>query len=91
MMLVCSALLMVGSWQQVLINWNNAAPVSGMPIGITHLAAFVSSIGLIAVVASHLWRVLAGRACADDLVQVVESEDRVPELPNAELPRENAR
>jgi TRAP-type C4-dicarboxylate transport system permease small subunit len=91
LMLVCSALLMVGSWQQVLINWNNAAPVSGMPIGITHLAAFVSSIGLIAVVASHLWRVLAGRARADDLVQVVESEDRVPELPNAELPRENAR
>lgn len=80
LMLFCSGLLLVGSWRQVLINWNNAAPVTGLPIALTHLAAFVCSIGLIVVVAGHLWRVLTGRARSDDLVQVVESEDIAPEI-----------
>lgn len=91
LMLGGSGLLLVGSWQQVLINWSNAAPVTGMPIAVTHLAAFVSSIGLVLVVGSHLWRVTTGKARTDDLVQVVESEDRVPQFPAAELPRETAR
>lgn len=79
LMLFCSGLLMIGSWKQVLINWGNAAPVSGLPIGLTHLAAFVSSIGLILVIGAHLLRVLTGRAGSQDLVQVVESEDIAPE------------
>ncbi|WP_207471128.1 TRAP transporter small permease [Paracoccus fontiphilus] len=80
LMLFCSGLLMVGSWKQVLINWGNAAPVSGLPIGLTHLAAFVCSIGLVLVIGAHLWRVLTGRAGSRDLVQVVESEDLAPEI-----------
>jgi TRAP-type C4-dicarboxylate transport system permease small subunit len=80
LMLFCSGLLLIGSWKQVLINWGNAAPVSGLPIGLTHLAAFVSSIGLILVIGAHLLRVLTGRAGSQDLVQVVESEDIAPEI-----------
>ncbi|MCZ0963378.1 TRAP transporter small permease [Paracoccus benzoatiresistens] len=80
LMLFCSGLLMVGSWKQVLINWGNAAPVTGLPIGLTHLAAFVCSIGLVIVIGAHLWRVLTGRAGSRDLVQVVESEDLAPEI-----------
>lgn len=78
-MLLCSGLLMAGSWKQVLINWGNAAPVTGLPIGLTHLAAFVGSIGLIIVIGAHLWRVLTDRARGGDLVQVVESEDLPPQ------------
>ncbi len=75
LMLFCSGLLLVGSWKQVVINWGNAAAVTGLPIGLTHLAAFLCSIGLIIVIGGHLWRVLTGRAGTSDLVQVVESED----------------
>lgn len=76
LMLFCSGLLMIGSWKQVVINWGNLAPVTGLPLGITHLAAFVSGLGMTIVIAAHLWRVLSGRAQSADLVQVVESEDR---------------
>jgi TRAP-type C4-dicarboxylate transport system permease small subunit len=91
LMLLCSGLLLIGSWRQVLINWGNAAPVSGMPIAITHLAAFVSSIGLIIVIGAHLWRVVTGTARVGDLVQVVDSEDRVPETRTSEIHSEAAR
>lgn len=80
MMLFCSGLLLIGSWKQIGINWSNAAPVTGLPIGLIHLAAFVCSVGLIIVVAAHLLRVLTGRAGSADLVQVVESEDMAPEF-----------
>lgn len=90
LMLFCAGLLMIGSWKQVVINWDNAAPVSGLPIGLTHLAAFVCSIGLILVIGAHLLRILTGRASGADLVQVVDSEDLAPN-PNAEIRPEAGR
>jgi len=86
LMLFCSALLMVGSMKQVLINWGNAAPVTGLPIGLSHLAAFVCSIGLVIVIVAHLRRILTGRAGSSDLVQVAESEDLPPRI-RAEVAR----
>jgi hypothetical protein len=44
-----------------------------------HAAAVVSSIGLFIVIGTHLLRVLGGRAGEDELVQVVESEERMPD------------
>ncbi|WP_051235908.1 TRAP transporter small permease [Ottowia thiooxydans] len=78
-MLGCCVLLLIGSWKQTLFNMDNAAPVSGVPVGVMHAAAVVSSVGLIIVITSHLMRVLSGRAGVDELVQVVESEERMPE------------
>ncbi|MES2186580.1 MAG: TRAP transporter small permease [Pseudomonadota bacterium] len=79
LMLGCCGLLLQGSWKQTIINMDNAAPVSGIPVGAMHAAAVVASVGLIVVIGLHLLRVLAGRATERDLVQVVESEDRLPE------------
>lgn len=80
LMLYCCGLLMVGSWRQTGINWGNLAPVTGLPIGIFHLAALVGSLGLILVIGAHLARLVTGRATDDDLVQVAESDD----MPHAE-------
>lgn len=79
LMLGCCGLLFAGSLQQTSINMGNAAPVSGIPVGVMHLAGVVASVGLFVVIGLHLLRVLSGRASERDLVQVVESEDRLPE------------
>lgn len=79
LMLGCCVLLLIGSWRQTMFNMGNAAPVSGVPVGVMHAAAVVSSIGLFIVIGTHLLRVLGGRAGEDELVQVVESEERKPD------------
>jgi len=79
LMLGCCLLLLVGSWRQTVINMENHAPVSGVPVGVMHAAAVVASVGLLIVIGLHLFRVLTGRASESELVQVVESEDRLPE------------
>jgi TRAP-type C4-dicarboxylate transport system permease small subunit len=81
-MLGCCVLLLIGSTRQTIINMGNAAPVSGIPVGVMHAAAVVASVGLIIVIGQHLFRVLTGRASEAELVQVVESEDRLPEAPH---------
>ena len=53
--------------------------MSGIPVGVMHLAGVVASVGLFLVIGLHLQRILSGRASERDLVQVVESEDRLPE------------
>lgn len=42
LMLFCCYLLTKGSWIQFQLNLNNAAPISGIPIGITYLASLVA-------------------------------------------------
>jgi TRAP-type C4-dicarboxylate transport system permease small subunit len=79
LMIGCCVLLLVGSARQTVINMANAAPVSGIPVGVMHAGAVVASVGLLIVIGLHLARVLTGRASEDELVQVVESEDRLPE------------
>lgn len=83
LMLFCCGLLLVGSWRQTGINWGNLAPVTGLPIGLFHLAALTGSLGLIVVIASHLFRLLSARATAEDLVQVAESEDLPHPVPGS--------
>lgn len=79
LMLGCCGLLLIGSWKQTVFNMGNAAPVSGIPVGVMHAAAFASSIGLIIVIAAHLIRVLTGRATEHELVQVTSNEDLIAE------------
>jgi TRAP-type C4-dicarboxylate transport system permease small subunit len=83
LMLGCCVLLFVGAWKQTIFNMDNAAPVSGVPLGVMHAAAVVSSVGLFLVIASHLLRVLYNKAREDELVQVVDSEERLPDAPLA--------
>jgi TRAP-type C4-dicarboxylate transport system permease small subunit len=87
LMLGCCILLLVGSWKQTVVNMGNLSPVSGVPIGWMHAAALLSSVGLIAVVGRHMWRVLSGRASEQELVQGVDSEECQHAGPTAEASR----
>ena len=80
LMLGCCVLLLIGSWKQVGLNMDNAAPVSGVPVGLMYAAGLAASLGLMVVITNHLWRVLSGQADAQDLIQVAESEEPIPEV-----------
>lgn len=47
-------LLGVGSGQQALLNFDNYAPVTGIPVGVLYLAGFVSSVGIVGLLGLHL-------------------------------------
>lgn len=46
----CSIMLLIGSYKQVLANWNNISPISGIPLGAFYLAGVIGG-GLMALIA----------------------------------------
>lgn len=66
--LVCCALLAHGTWEQVTIGMDNAAPVTGIPLGIVFLSLLISSLGMSLMLLHSLWRQVTGRMPADELV-----------------------
>jgi len=66
--LVCCVLLAHGTWEQVVIGMDNAAPVTGVPLGIVFLSLLISSVGMSLMLLHSLWRQLTGRMPADELV-----------------------
>lgn len=46
LMLYCCYLILSGSWVQFQLNINNAAPISGIPIGVNFLASIIASIAI---------------------------------------------
>ncbi|QIW16642.1 C4-dicarboxylate ABC transporter permease [Pasteurellaceae bacterium RH1A] len=46
LMLFCCYLMLTGGWVQFELNWENIAPISGIPTGITFLACVVASIAI---------------------------------------------
>ena len=75
LMLFATWLFLQGSWEQTNINLGNAAPVSGLPVGIVYAAGIVFSISVGFVLLAELYRVLSGKAADKDLVMVRESEE----------------
>jgi TRAP-type C4-dicarboxylate transport system permease small subunit len=35
-------MLLVGSYKQTLLNWDNLSPISGLPVGVFYLAGLVA-------------------------------------------------
>lgn len=66
--LVCCVLLAHGTWEQVVIGMDNAAPVTGIPLGIVFLSLLISSVGMSLMLLYSLWRQVTGRMPADELV-----------------------
>ena len=75
LMLYCSWLLLLGSWQQTVINWDVEAPVTGWPVAIVYFAGVVFAVSSGAMLLRELWNALSGRTRDEDLVMVQESED----------------
>ena len=78
--LFCIGLVMLGAWRQIIINIDNVAPITGIPLAVTYIAAFVGCLGIGGVSLIALVRLLTGRMTPDEYVIGVESE----ELPRAE-------
>lgn len=75
LMLFATWLFLQGSWEQTNINLGNAAPVSGLPVGIVYAAGIVFSVSVGFILLAELYRVLSGKAADKDLVMVRESEE----------------
>ena len=78
MILLCSVMLVWGTWRQHEVNATTMAPVTGLSMiwvfGVGYLTG-----GAIAVHAVHkLWRIVTGRIADDELIEITESEEVPP-------------
>jgi TRAP-type C4-dicarboxylate transport system permease small subunit len=71
----CMALVVLGCWKQTLINANNLAPVTGIPLAVTYAAGLVCGLGIGVINLWTLWRLARGEISGDALVAGVESEE----------------
>lgn len=76
LMLFASYLLLTGSWQQTLINWDVSAPTTGASVAIFYVVGVVFGVSAIVFLLYDLWRALSGRLSDDELVMVHESEEQ---------------
>ncbi len=61
LMLLCCGVFLRGAWAQTLLNLDNLAPVSGLPLGWAYAAAVVAGLGLGLVILADLVAALRGR------------------------------
>ena len=68
-------LLLKGSWEQTVINMQNTAPASGLPLAIVYGAGVFYAVSTAPLLVIDLVRVMRGELSDDELVMVQESED----------------
>ncbi|MBV7431349.1 MULTISPECIES: TRAP transporter small permease [unclassified Acidovorax] len=91
LMLYITWLFFDGSWQQMKINWDVEAPVTGASMAIFYASGVVFSVCAGFLLTLQLLRVLTGKASEGELVMVKESEEQAElEALQAELAREDA-
>jgi len=83
LMLLCCVLMWLGCWPQTVINLDNYAPVSGMPVAFLYASGLVSAALMGITLLGNLWRVATGQLTDADLVTVAESEDRPHDAPQS--------
>ena len=76
LMLGVTWLLLRGSWEQTLINWDVAAPASGLSTGLFYGVGVVFSISTGIILLAELYRAVTGQLSESDLVMVKESEEQ---------------
>ena len=73
--IVCMVLLVVGCWRQTLINLDNHAPITGVPLAVIYVAGLVCGLGIAVINVLTLWRLVSGQIPPDQLIIGVESEE----------------
>jgi len=73
--LLCMALLIAGCWTQTVINLDNHAPVSGIPLAVTYLAGLLCGLGIGTLNILAILSLLRGTMSEEDLVIGAESEE----------------
>ena len=76
LMLYATWLLLVGSWQQTLINVGVASPAAGFSMGLLYGVGVLFAVSAGLILLHDLYRVLAGKMSEDELVMVKESEEQ---------------
>jgi TRAP-type transport system small permease protein len=67
LVLICCAVFFWGTWKQHAINASNHAPISGLPMTLVYGVGYFTSIGIGAMVALRLLRLLTGRLDEQEL------------------------
>lgn len=75
LMLYAITLLLIGSWQQSLINWEVVAPASGLSVALFYGVGLVFGASTIPILLIGLYRALSGQAGEAELVAIRESEE----------------
>lgn len=73
--LLCMVLLVAGCWTQTVINIDNHAPVSGIPLAVTYLAGLLCGLGIGSLNVLAILSLLRGTMAEDELVTGAESEE----------------
>jgi TRAP-type transport system small permease protein len=76
LMLYATYLLLAGSWEQTLINWNVVAPASGLSTGLFYGVGLVFAVSAGVILLGDLYRAVTGQLSEDELVMVKESEEQ---------------
>jgi TRAP-type C4-dicarboxylate transport system permease small subunit len=76
LMLLVTWLLLRGSWEQTMINWDVAAPASGLSTGLFYGVGIVFAVSTGFILLADLYRAVAGRLSEAELVMVKESEEQ---------------
>lgn len=74
-MLYVSWLLVSGGWEQVKINADVTAPVSGASMGIFYFSVVLFAVSAMVILATQLVKTLSGKVTEEELVMFTESED----------------
>lgn len=73
--LLCMVLVIVGCWRQIVINIDNRAPITGVPLAVVYMAGFACGLGIAALNVIALVRILTGRMQPGEYVVGTESEE----------------
>lgn len=73
LIVLCCGVMLVGGWEQTVINVANVAPVSGIPKGAIYVSAVVAAVFVGAMALWNIWRLLNG-AMAAEMAQHAETE-----------------
>jgi TRAP-type C4-dicarboxylate transport system permease small subunit len=76
LMLFATWLFLTGSIEQTIINWDVAAPASGLSTGIFYAVGIVFSISTGLILLHDFYRAVTGKMSEDELVMVKESEEQ---------------
>ena len=74
LMLYVTWLVFQGSLAQARINWDAAAPVTGLPLAIVYAAGIVFAVSAAVILVRETWLALTGRLSEADMVMVKEEE-----------------
>ena len=78
LMLYLCWLMLLGSWQQTLINWGTTSAVMEASMGYFYASGVFFAVFALLFILNDFWRLLSGQLAENELIGVVESEDEVP-------------